>query len=121
MLAAEGERPLGMEVAQLVSLAHWAQSRWAPSRIRLESTGIRTQVVSLVTAALEPHLFSEVAIHDGMHSLSYLQDKPVTYEEASDLFCLDLYRDFDLDGMAAAAAPTTVVNDSYVKLKAEAR
>jgi dienelactone hydrolase len=119
MLAAEGERPLGMEAAQLVSLAHWAQSRWAPSRIRLETTGIRTQVVALVAAALEPRLFSEVAIHDGMHSLSYLQAKPVTYQQASDLFCLDLYKDFDLDTLAAAAEPTTVINDSYVELKPE--
>jgi hypothetical protein len=119
MLAAEGERPLGMAAAQLVSLAHWAQSRWAPSRIRLETTGIRTQVVALVAAALEPRLFSEVAIHDGMHSLSYLQAKPVTYQQASDLFCLDLYKDFDLDTLAAAAEPTTVINDSYVELKPE--
>jgi hypothetical protein len=121
LLAAEGERPLGMEAAQLLSLAHWAQSHWAPSHIRLESSGIRTQVVSLVTAALEPHLLSEVAIHDGMHSLSYLQDKPVTYHEASDLFCLDLYKDFDLDSLAAAAEPTSVINDSYLELKVESR
>jgi hypothetical protein len=121
LLAAEGERPLGMEAAQLVGIAQWAQSHWAPSRLRLESSGIRTQVVSLVAAALEPHLFSEVAIHDGMHSLSYLMQKPVTYEEASDLFCLDLYKDFDLDSLAAAAEPTKVINDSYVELKAEGR
>lgn len=105
----------------MASIAQWAQSRWAPSHIRLESSGIRTQVVSLVTAALQPHLFSEVAIHDGMHSLSYLQQKPVTYGEASDLFCLDLYKDFDLDSLAAAAEPTAVINDSYVELKAEGR
>jgi dienelactone hydrolase len=121
MLAAVGERPLGMEAAQLISLARWAQNQWAPSRIRLESTGIRSQVISLVTAALDPHLFSEVAIHDGMHSLSYLLEKPVTYQEAPDLFCLDLYKDFDLDSLAAAAEPTTVINDSYLELKAENR
>jgi len=117
MLAAAGERPLGIEAAQLVSLARWAQNHWAPSRIRLESTGIRSQVVSLVASALEPRLFSEVAIHDGMHSLRYLLEKPVTYQEASDLFCLDLFKDFDLDRLAAVAEPTTVINDSYVELK----
>jgi dienelactone hydrolase len=121
MLAAVGERPLGMEAAQLVSLARWAQSQWAPSRIRLESTGMRSQVVSLVASALEPRLFSEVVIHDGMHALSYLLEKPVTYQEASDLFCLDLYKQFDLDRLAVVAEPTTVINDTYLELKSEGR
>ncbi|MGA3326717.1 MAG: dienelactone hydrolase family protein [Terriglobia bacterium] len=121
MLAATGERPLGLEAAQLTSLTHWAQNQWSPSRIRLESTGIRSQVASLVASALEPHLFSTVAIHDGMHSLSYLMEKPVTYSEASDLYCLDLYKYFDLDRLAAVAEPTTVINDSYVELKPEGR
>jgi dienelactone hydrolase len=117
MLAAVGERPLGMEAAQLMSLANWAQGKWAPSRIRLESTGIRSQVVSLVTSALEPRLFSEVAIQDGMHSLSYLLEKPVPYQEAPDLFCLDLYKDFDLDRLAILAEPTRVINGTYLELK----
>jgi len=121
MLAAAGERPLGMEAAQLISLARWAQSQWGPTRLRLESTGMRSQVVSLVASALEPHLFSQVVIHDGMHGLSYLLEKPVTYEEASDLFCLDLYKQFDLDHLEVVAEPTIVINDTYLELKAEGR
>lgn len=117
MLDAEGERPLGMESAQLASLTRWAQSRWSPPVVRLETTGIRTQLVALVTAALEPHLYAEVATHDGMHSLSYLLAKPVTFSQAPDVFCLDLYKDFDVDSLQAAAEPTRIINDSYVELK----
>ncbi|HUY12760.1 MAG TPA: dienelactone hydrolase family protein [Terriglobia bacterium] len=109
MLAATGERPLGMEAAQLVSIAQWAQSKWAPVTIRVETTGIRSQVISLVAAALEPHLFSDVENYRGMHSLSYLLNKPVNYEAAPDLFCLDLYKDFDLDQLEALASPARVV------------
>jgi hypothetical protein len=121
MLAAVGERPLGMEAAQLVSLADWAQGEWAPSRIRLESTGIRSQVVSLVASALEPRLLREVAIHDGMHSFSYLLNKPVTYEEAPDLFCLDLYKNFDLDRLEILAEPTTPIHGAYLELTSQGR
>jgi hypothetical protein len=32
MLAATGERPLGMEAAQLTGVARWAQGEWAPRR-----------------------------------------------------------------------------------------
>lgn len=108
MLAATGERPLGMESAQLIGIATWAQAEWGPGAIRLESTGIRTQVVSLVAAALRSHLFFEVTNFGGMRSLNYLLEKPVPYEAAPDLFCLDLYKDFDIDTLEILASPANV-------------
>ncbi len=99
MLATVGDRPLGLEAAQLIALIRWSQRE----KVRLESTGIRSQVVTLVAAALEPEMFSEVIIHNGMPSLLYLLDKPVPYEAAPDLFCLDLYKEFDLDRLAEMA------------------
>jgi hypothetical protein len=116
MLAATGERPLGIEAAQLVEVARWAQAQWSPGAIRLESTGIRSQVVSLVAAAVEPQLFSEVAGHGGMRSLGYLLEKPVPYEAAPDLFCLDLYKDFDIGQLEVLANPAHVIEDHYVDL-----
>src|SRR5208282_3426009 len=106
MLNSVGERPLGLEAAQLIALARWAKEYWQAPRVRLESTGMRSQVVSLIATALMPDLFSAVEIHRGMRSLRYLFDNPVTYGEAPDLFCLDLYRDFDLDQLTALSAPT---------------
>jgi dienelactone hydrolase len=113
MLATIGERPLGMEAAQLVCLVRWAQQKWNPSRIRLESTGIRSQVLALVVSALEPRLFFDIEIHDGMRSLGYLLEKPVVYQDAPDLFCLDLYKHFDLDRLVALASPTTIVERNF--------
>ncbi len=109
MLAATGERPLGLDAAQLLALAHWAQQRWNPSRLQVETTGIRSQVRALIAAALEPGLFSEIENDGGMQSLSYLLDKPVKYTVAPDLFCLDLYKDFDIDQLGALANPTRVI------------
>ena len=71
--------------------------------MRLESTGPRSQITALTAAALEPALFSGVEIHDGIESLAKLLDAPVTYEAAPDLFCLDLYKEFDVDRLAALA------------------
>ena len=118
MLAATGERPLGMEAAQLISVARWAQEQWAPSQIRLEGTGIRSQVISLVASALEPRLFSQVELQGGMHSLSYLLEEPVEFKDAPDLFCLDLYKEFDLDQLAALAKPAEVIQHGFVELSA---
>lgn len=97
MLAAVGDRPLGLEAAQLIALARWLGA----GPVRVETSGIRTQVVALVAAALEPGLFREVAARDGMTSLRHLLEAPIPYQDAPDLFCLDLLHDFDLDQLAA--------------------
>ena len=74
----------------------------------MESTGIRSQVVSLAASALNPKAFSSVTIHEGMRSLSYLLEAPVEYRAAPDLFCLNLYRDFDVDRLAALSVPVKI-------------
>jgi dienelactone hydrolase len=119
MLAAAGDRPLGLEAAQLVGITQWARQQFQPARILVEATGPRSQVRALVSAALEPSLFSEMAARQGMKSLSYLVEKPVSYESAPDLFCLDLYRDFDLDSLAAIAEPAKVTHQDDLELPKE--
>lgn len=111
MLRSSGDRPLGLEAAQLVAIAHWIRHSLHISDLQVETDGIRSQVESLAAAALEPTLFQEVTNHHGMRSLSYLLDRPVNYQQAPDLFCFGLYKDFDLDRLAAIASPTIVVND----------
>lgn len=107
MIVTTGARPLGIEAAHLIELANWLKRQGAP-RVRLETSGMRNQVVGLIAAALEPNLFSEVVVRHGMTSLRHLVDKPIKYEEAADLFCLDLYKFTDLDRLAALDAPTAV-------------
>lgn len=107
-VAAVGDRPLGLESAQLVAVAHWAQQTFDSRPIHIELTGIRTQMAALIAAAIEPKLFSSVAVHQGMDSLDYLLQHPVKFDDAPDLFCLDLYKDFDVDRLVAVAGPTQV-------------
>lgn len=112
MLAAAGQRPLGMEAAQLLAIAHWLQAYRGARRVRVEAVGMRMQTVALVASALEPDSFSEVVVHDGIPSLGYLISKPVHYEESADMFCLGLYEHFDLNEIAALGAPTTMSYES---------
>lgn len=101
LLAATGDRPLGLQAAQLIAVARWLGERTGAKQVRLESTGPRSQVTALIVAALEPSLFSTVEVREGMNSLAHLLNAPVTYEAAPDLFCLDLYRDFDIPELLA--------------------
>ncbi len=108
MLDSVGDRTIGLEAAQLIGVARWAEKRSGAAKVRIETEGIRTQVIALVAAALEPNLFTEIVTRQGMHSLSYLFDLPVEFEQAPELFCLDLYKEFDVDSLEALAAPATV-------------
>ncbi|MGI0134644.1 MAG: alpha/beta hydrolase family protein, partial [Candidatus Micrarchaeaceae archaeon] len=108
LLSAMGTRALGIETAQLIAIAKWAQDTFTAPLLNADTYGIRSEVIALAAAALDPKLLSRLAIHKGMRSLQYLLDAPVTYEQAPDLFCPDLYRDFDLDQLRAMAAPTKV-------------
>jgi dienelactone hydrolase len=114
MMNAVGTPPLGIEVAQLLEITHWAQQRWSPSATTLESSGFRMQVVSLAAGALEPHLFKSITIHQGMRSLRYLLDEPVNSSKVPDMFCRDFYKDFDLNILKAMAEPTTVTESDYL-------
>ena len=111
LLAPLGERPLGIRAAQLVAAARWLEETTGTRRIRLEGSGIRSQVVALIAAALKPELFSQVRIQQGMDSLSHLYAVPVTYQQAPDLFCRDLYKEFDLDQLEVLAQPTEILRE----------
>ena len=115
MMNAVGTPPLGLEAAQLIGITQWAQQQWHPSRVTLESSGYRMQVVSLVAGALEPKLFGSITIHQGMHSLGYILDHGVSSGRVPDMFCRDLYKDFDLDMLKAMTEPTTVSESDYVE------
>jgi hypothetical protein len=114
LVASIGDRPLGLEVGQLIGSARWLAEISGRAQIRLEVSGMRSQVVALVAAAIEPKLFSEVVITGGMHSLGFLPDAEVPLRSAPELFCLDLYKNFDLDYFRAMAGPTKISEKDFV-------
>ncbi len=115
ILDGEGERPLGIQAAQLLRVAQWIRDRAGAQKVRLETRGIRAQTIGLVAAALQPELFSDLITREGMASLAWALEKPVTFQAAPELFCLDLFKEFDLDRLAAMAAPSQVKLESIVR------
>jgi len=99
-----GARPLGLEAAQLVAVANWLRTSTGHP-VQVETDGIRNQLIALAAAAIAPDEFSAVVSRNAMKSLAYLIDKPVPFRSAPELYCLDLYRYFDIDTLEALAAP----------------
>ncbi len=113
LVDASGDRSLGLEVAQLLAVTHWLRSTTGARDIQVNTDGIRNQVIALIAAAIEPDAFSGVASQNAMKSLSYLLDKPVPLRSAPELFCLDLYKDFDIDSISALASPEKITQTSF--------
>ncbi|HEU0139428.1 MAG TPA: acetylxylan esterase [Bryobacteraceae bacterium] len=112
ILSALGERALGIQAAQLIATGHWAQKLSGRPSVRLEASGMRSQVVALVAAALEPGLFSELVVRNGVPSLRHLFDGPVEPRAAPELFCLDLYKRFDIPELTRLASDAVVRNET---------
>ncbi len=111
-----GDRPLGLEADQLIEIARWIKGRAGVGKLRLKASGISSQVAATVAAALKPDFLAHVVVHSGMPSLRFVLDAPLNFQEAPDLFCLDLYKDFDLDRLAAMAAPATLTIERHVEV-----
>ena len=112
VLSGEGERPIGVETWQLLEIARCATERAQAAQVRVEAVGMRSQLVALLAAALHPALFSEVDIRHALRSLDAVLKKPVEYEAAPELFCLDLLRETDLDRLAALSQLVRVVSEA---------
>jgi hypothetical protein len=110
LVATTGDRPLGLEAAQLLAATEWLRSSNGNdnSSISVVTEGIRNQVIAMTSAALEPTAFARIESHQSMGSLSYLLKNAVPFRSAPELFCLDLYRYFDLDRLSLMATPTEV-------------
>ncbi len=118
MLVTDGDRPLGLEVAQLLATARWLQKTTGQSTLRLETEGIRSQMVGLIAASLEPGLFRTVVSNEVLASLGELLQEPLVFRTNPELFCLDLYKYFDIDLLETMAAPTAIEKGTKATLAA---
>jgi hypothetical protein len=108
LVATTGDRPLGLEVAQLSALASWLRATPGGGRIDIVTEGTRNHVIALTAAALAPQAFASIESHGSIASLDDLLKRGIPYRAAPELFCLDFYKYFDLDRLALMAAPTQV-------------
>jgi hypothetical protein len=124
MLNSLGERPLGLEASQVAGVVQWlgkdldhgsptpltagASPVKSVPAVRIVTSGPRSETVAMVAAALEPELFVRLEARQSISSLSDVFVHPEAYSKAPELMCLDLYRDFDFNTLAAIASPLVV-------------
>jgi len=107
-VAAVGERPLGIQAAELIAIAR-AERAKSPSRpVVLEAHGPRASAAALVAAALEPSAIDELRLHQSLASFKQLIEQNKTVETLPELFAFGLLADFDVAKIAALVAPRPV-------------
>jgi hypothetical protein len=108
LLGAAGERPLGIQAAQLIAIGAWARKNLSGVKISLYAGGILCSVAALVAAAIKPALFKDL-VTDGLpDTLTRLLEWPVEFDDAPTLFCFGLQERFDIDGLVECARPVRV-------------
>ncbi|HJZ54909.1 MAG TPA: hypothetical protein VKE74_08110 [Gemmataceae bacterium] len=107
MLATVGERPLGVQSAQLAAVARWATQGQKES-VKVVAIGPRTSTVALVAAAVEPGAIAGLELHDPPGSLKEVIDLNRAVASAPELFSFGLLEFFDLIDIAVLVAPRPI-------------
>jgi len=117
LMAAAGQRSLGLQVGQLLALIQWMGKRYRTSSVHLHAAGQLVPVVALIAAALTPRRLVSLTTATLMDSLSRLIDWPVPYADAAPLFCFGLLREFDIPDLIELSAPVSLHDASRGPLR----
>jgi hypothetical protein len=105
MVSTVGERPLGVQAGQILSITDWIHQEFQPSSISLVTSGPRTGVIGLVARALNPERISGVEEIQPLGSLKDVIHGNYVVEQAPELFCAGLLEITDLAQLRELANP----------------
>jgi len=107
LVAALGERPLGIQVGQVAATARWLKARHG-APVEIVARGPRTSLVALVAAALEPDAISRGQGHDSWRTLREVLDRNVSAQQMPEMFTFGLLAEFDVPQIERLVAPRPV-------------
>jgi len=101
-IASLGERPLGVQTAQVLAAARWLR-REHPGRVSLLALGPRTSLAALVAGAVEEGALDGLETEGAFASLKDVLARDLTVDRAPELFCFGLLESFDVPQLKALA------------------
>jgi dienelactone hydrolase len=108
LVSSVGDRPLGIQAAQLAAAAGWVKSQYAVESPTIVAHGPRTSLAALCAAAVDESSVAGVELHGSLASLKEIVEADRSVEQAPELFCFGLLEHFDVAHLAALAAPWPV-------------
>ena len=107
LIAALGERPLGIQAGQIAAAARWARERHGVA-VQVHAVGPRLSLAALIAGALETEAISGLRLEESLSSLREIIDRDLDARQAPELFCFGLREAFEIDDIAALVAPRRV-------------
>ena len=108
MLSTVGDRPLGIQAAQLTAIADWQRAAHPDQPVTIQSHGPRTSLMALCAAAVQTTVIDQVRLHQSFGSLKEIIEQNKTVDATPELFCFGLLEAFDITQLVALAAPHKV-------------
>ena len=115
LVAAVGDRPLGLQASQLSATARWLAAERKLGPVRLVSVGPRASVSATVAAALEEKAIGSLELRAPLGSLKDVIANNVGVNQQPELFCFGLLEQFDVPQLRALVDPRPIVTVAPVK------
>jgi hypothetical protein len=109
LLAAVGDRPLGLQAAQLSAVARWCREQHKGEDVLVSAVGPRTSLIALAAAALEEKAITGVELDGCRASLVEILKENRTVDQMPEMFCFGLLEVADIKQLAALVAPRSLV------------
>ena len=108
LLSTVGDRPLGVQAAQLAAIADWQSAAHDNQPVTIQAQGPRTSLMALCAAALQTKSIAEVRLQQSFGSLKQIIELNKMVNETPELFCFGLLEAFDIAQLVALTAPRKV-------------
>jgi dienelactone hydrolase len=108
LIAALGERPLGLQASQVAAAARWLETERNLGPVSLVTVGPRSSLFGIIAAALEPESIAGVETHGAFASLKDVITGDLSGDKTPELFCFGLLQEFDIPQIEALIAPRAV-------------
>jgi dienelactone hydrolase len=108
LLAAVGDRPLGIQASQLAAVARWSAAEHKTDAVTVVAVGPRLSAIALAAAGLEPKAIGGLELHGAWGSLKEIIEKSRAVDQMPEMFCFGLLEAFDVKQLTALVAPRPV-------------
>jgi len=108
LVAAVGERPIGIQVSQVAAAAKWL-SKESGATVEIRSYGPRSSLFALIATILEKKAIASLEAHGSHKSLKEILSNNWGANKYPELFCFGLLEYFDLPLLVELAQPREVI------------
>ena len=108
LIAALGERPLGLQASQVAATVRWLRRERNLGPVSVVAVGPRSSLFGSIAAALEADSIAGIETHGAMRSLKEVIEKNLSADKTPELFCFGLLEEFDVAQIDALIKPRPV-------------